>query len=97
MSVWIARVYDQGSCGLGRYVNLLYTDGRGVIRYHTRSAHLSEWRVSDGQRVRRGDLLGLSGNTGNSTGPHLHIDLQATGMSNPAYGDRIDPTPFRTL
>ena len=93
----VARVYDQGSTGLGRYVRLFYYDGAGELRYSTRYAHLSQWRVTDGQRVRRGDVLGLSGNTGNSTGAHLHFDLQVAGMTNPAYGDRIDPCPWRTL
>jgi murein DD-endopeptidase MepM/ murein hydrolase activator NlpD len=50
-----------------------------------------------GQRVRRGDVLGLSGNTGNSTGAHLHFGLKVVGMVNPAYRDAIDPVPWRTL
>jgi murein DD-endopeptidase MepM/ murein hydrolase activator NlpD len=93
----IARIYDQGVAGLGRYVKVAYLDGRGVERYVTRYAHLSQWRVTDGQRVRRGDVLGLSGNTGNSTGAHLHVDLKVRGMVNPAYGDAIDFTPWRTV
>lgn len=93
----IARIYDQGSVGLGRYVKLIYYDGRGEARYETRYAHLSAHKVSDGQRVNRGDVIGLSGNTGNSTGAHLHWDLQVIGMANQAYGGKIDPTPWRTL
>lgn len=36
--------------------------------------HMSKVSVSDGQRVATGDLIGYSGNTGNTTGPHLHLE-----------------------
>ena len=56
------------------YVISVYVDcGDGmVIRY----GHLSETSVEVGQTVAQGDLLGLSGNTGNSTGPHLHFEMR---------------------
>jgi murein DD-endopeptidase MepM/ murein hydrolase activator NlpD len=93
----IARAYDQGSMGLGKYVKITYLDGRGVERYVTRVAHLSEFRVQDGARVTRGQVVALSGNTGNSTGAHLHFDLRIVGGVNPGYNDCVDPAPFRTL
>lgn len=37
-------------------------------------AHMSHLRVSTGQKVKRGQLVGLSGDTGNATGPHLHAE-----------------------
>ena len=93
----VVQIADQGATGLGKYVQIAYIDGRGETRYWTRYAHLSEFRVANGQRVKRGDVIGLSGNTGNSTGAHLHWDLRIAGMMNKAYGDRIDPCPWRTL
>jgi murein DD-endopeptidase MepM/ murein hydrolase activator NlpD len=93
----IARTYDQGSIGLGKYVKITYLDGRGTERYVTRMAHLSEFRVQDGARVTRGQVVALSGNTGNSTGPHLHWDLRIIGGVNPGYNDCVDPVPYRTV
>lgn len=44
--------------------------------YRTYYAHLSEIPVRMGDRISRGDVIGLSGNTGNSTGPHLHYEIR---------------------
>lgn len=57
--------------------------------------HLSETLVKAGDVVLRGKVLGQSGNTGNSTGPHLHVTLKIKGMRNPAYLGAVDPVPFR--
>jgi len=86
----IVRCYDQGATGYGRYLTV------DAGRYWTLEGHLSDWKVRDGQRVSRGELVALSGNTGNSTGGHVHLGLQVPGMRNPAYRNWIDPTPFRT-
>lgn len=59
------------SCGsgYGNYIYLKATDGTCAL-----TAHLSQLVVSLGQQVAQYTLIGLSGNSGNSTGPHLHFD-----------------------
>ena len=57
----------------GGYGNSLIMDhGYGVV---TRYGHLDAYAVRPGQRVRRGDLIGFVGNSGRSTGPHLHYEV----------------------
>lgn len=76
--------------GYGNFVRVV------GAQYTTIYAHLQRISVAQGQRVSVGTILGASGNSGNSTGPHLHIGLRINGMRNPAYGNYIDPVPFRT-
>jgi murein DD-endopeptidase MepM/ murein hydrolase activator NlpD len=45
----------------------------------TRYAHQSRIRVEEGQRVSRGDHIGDIGNSGRSTGPHLHYEIRESG------------------
>lgn len=62
--------------------------------YTTRYAHLSEVLVHPGQAVRRGDLIGKVGNTGKSTGPHLHYEVRYKGEArNPVNYYYRDLTP----
>jgi murein DD-endopeptidase MepM/ murein hydrolase activator NlpD len=53
----------------------------------TRYGHLSRVLVSPGQRVKRGDVIGLVGSTGRSTGPHLHYEVFRTGA-------QVDPRKY---
>lgn len=52
------------------------THPSGIV---SRYLHFSKLLVSAGQTVRKGQQIGLSGNTGNSAGPHLHLDLKVPG------------------
>lgn len=58
------------SGGAGNYVAVRH--GR---QYMTRYMHLKTLLVKPGQKVKRGDRIALSGNTGRSTGPHLHFEI----------------------
>ncbi|MCB0744820.1 MAG: M23 family metallopeptidase [Ignavibacteriae bacterium] len=64
----------------GGYGNVVELDhGFG---YQTLYAHLSAIKVKNGQKVKRGDLLGLSGSSGElATGPHLHYELSHNGIN----------------
>lgn len=73
----------------GKLVTLAH-DG-GWMTYY---AHLSEIRVRQGERVSRGQVIALSGNTGRSTGPHLHFGLKYLHTTNGSKGF-VDPVPFR--
>ena len=58
-------------------------DGKGLV---SKYAHCSELLVSAGQEVKQGDVIAKVGNTGNSTGPHLHLEIIKDGQYlNPAY------------
>ena len=62
-----------GCYSFGKWVMVKHKNGLSSIY-----GHLSVISVSQGQDVKTGDLLGFSGNTGYSTGPHLHLGLYAT-------------------
>ncbi|MFI8002877.1 M23 family metallopeptidase [Streptomyces sp. NPDC086010] len=65
-----------------------------VIRHengtYSQYAHLSQVKAVVGQSVEGGTLIGWSGDTGNTTGPHLHFEVR----TGPAFGSDIPPVPY---
>jgi murein DD-endopeptidase MepM/ murein hydrolase activator NlpD len=75
--------YDRG---YGNHVKINHG-----YQYETVYAHLSLMTVKIGDRVRRGDVIGHLGNTGRSSGPHLHYGIYRNGQAvNPRYFLKLD-------
>lgn len=74
------------SASLGNYIEAEF------FGLHWRFAHLSKVSVKAGQNVTEGTQLGVSGNTGVTTGPHLHYDARVMGTAwNSSFSNYRDP------
>ena len=73
---------ESSARGYGKYVIIDHGFG-----YKTLYAHMSKFKVAIGQKVNRGDVIGYVGNTGLSSGPHLHYEVHK-------YGEKINPVNF---
>ncbi|MCQ2583614.1 MAG: M23 family metallopeptidase [Treponema sp.] len=71
--------------GYGNYIIIKHNHG-----FYTRYAHLSATRVQKGQLVNQGDVIGNIGNTGISTGPHLHYEIHIGS-------DVVDPAKYLNI
>ncbi|WP_328827233.1 LysM peptidoglycan-binding domain-containing M23 family metallopeptidase [Streptomyces sp. NBC_00252] len=78
----VSAAYDGA---YGNEVVIRHADGE-----YSQYAHMSQLSVSAGQTVTEGQQLGLSGATGNVTGPHLHFEIRTT----PYYGSDVDPVAY---
>ena len=89
------KVGDSVRCAFSGRVRIIDYEGRGygnyiVIRHdnglETVYAHLSSVLVAMNQNIKAGDLIAFGGNTGHSTGPHLHFEMRYIGNAiNPAH------------
>ncbi|MGM9619110.1 MAG: murein hydrolase activator EnvC family protein [Oscillospiraceae bacterium] len=77
-------IISQKGSSYGNYVVISHGTGNTTLY-----AHLSQRNVSVGDVVSQGDVIGITGSTGNSTGPHLHFEITENGS-------RIDPLTYLT-
>ncbi len=76
------RIVKYEGAGYGKYVVIRHNNGLETVY-----GHMSAWLVKENQHVRAGQPIGLGGNTGRSTGSHLHFETRLCGMA-------INPTTF---
>ncbi|GAA3740618.1 M23 family metallopeptidase [Streptomyces tremellae] len=69
----------------GNAIVIRHSDGK-----YSQYAHLSRVEVHVGENVKTGEEIAKSGNTGNTTGPHLHFEIRDT----PNYGSAVNPVTF---
>ena len=72
--------------GYGNYIKIDHGNG-----YYTAFGHLSQYKVSVGSVVKSGQQIAVSGNTGISTGPHLHYEVYVGGQGK---ANRVDPLKY---
>ncbi|WP_405503937.1 peptidoglycan DD-metalloendopeptidase family protein [Streptomyces anulatus] len=86
LAIGPGAVVSAGNSGsYGNEVVIKHEDGM-----YSQYAHQSSLNVSVGQTVTGGQQIGLSGSTGNSTGPHLHFEVR----TGPSYGSDVDPVAY---
>lgn len=87
----IAKFFDSERGGVTIYQ---VDEGENWIYYY---AHLNArvWHLREGDQVRRGQVIGYVGSTGNATTPHLHFEIQRAGADGRWWrGEAINPYPF---
>ncbi|MET8234886.1 M23 family metallopeptidase, partial [Micromonospora sp. NPDC005298] len=84
----VARRYSQPS-GAGNYIAIDH--GGGWTTYHF---HLSAYSVPDGAYVQQGQQIGVTGSTGNSSGPHLHYEQLYNGVGQTIVINGVSLAPY---
>ena len=77
----------------GKLIRLTHNDKEFPEVYQTRYAHLDSWNVKRGDTVKKGKIIGYVGNTGGSTGAHLHFIVRV----HPQYAPTIDGVARRDV
>jgi len=85
----VAEAIMNDATGFGRYIKVNHGWGEAIY------GHLNAIQVTPGQQVSRGSVLGASGNTGFSSGPHLHFAIRINPYSRTdGWGGYSDPLPY---
>lgn len=79
-------IVSQRSSSYGEYVVISHGSGNTTLY-----AHMSSRKVEVGQYVNQGDVIGITGSTGNSTGPHLHFEVTENGVRVNPLSDGAEP------
>ena len=87
------RVVDTGYQKSGGKFAVVEYDRADGAKYRVSYCHLNDIAVNKGDIVNAGTQLGVSGNTGNSTGPHLHLTIKYQGVNESAF-KTIDPLKY---
>jgi len=90
LSVCDGTVINFETCGSAGYMVTILGDDGYTYKYMHMITDSSEGLIEKNGRVKAGDLIGYSGNTGGSTGPHLHFQIEKDGVA-------LDPAPFLGL
>ena len=85
----VVSVKNEGKGGNVIRVEYARADGS---KFQTAYMHLSQMNVKEGDKVSAGQPIGVSGNTGNSTGPHLHFSVKKVGVDG--HSEQIDPSVY---
>jgi murein DD-endopeptidase MepM/ murein hydrolase activator NlpD len=78
----VVALVGSGTTGYGNYVVIAHAGGVTTLYGHLLAA-----TVRQGDRLSQGQVIGLEGSTGNSTGPHVHFEVRVNGLP-------IDPLPY---
>lgn len=86
----LETVRNDGKKGYGLHIRIRHMDGSLTIY-----GHLSSVMVHQGDKVSQGDKIGVTGNSGFSSAPHLHFEYRPANESvNNGYAGAVDPLPF---
>ena len=85
----VVSVKNEGKGGNVIRVEYARADGS---KFQTAYMHLSQMNVMEGDKVSAGQPIGVSGNTGNSTGPHLHFSVKKVSVDD--HSEQIDPSVY---